>query len=147
MRKILVPLILLGVILSSCGTLEVGFDVTPSPDAAGNGSAPTVAAPILSMESTSGEIQQAMIFSATRWQTIWMDGVAAHYSPDGTIAQTIREQVWIEQSTPRFRVLMSGADVNAVETLKISDGMSVIDLNLATGQSTSVSMPDGAHVG
>jgi hypothetical protein len=142
MRRILITFVMLSFVLTSCGTLEIGLDVTPTPNLGGSDPIPSPAAPIFSMGSTSEEIQHAMITSATHWQTIWMDGTTTEYV-DGVPSQTTREQVWIEQATPKFRVLQSSTDINTPATLKSSDGLSILDLDLITGQSNSAPMPEG----
>jgi hypothetical protein len=103
---------------------------------------------VLTMASSSGQIQQAMLSSATRWKTIWMDGWISEYAPDGTdVLQSYHEQDWIDPSTARFRVLLSGGDPGKAETFKASDGMTILSMDLKSGQSQSQPLPDFARVG
>ncbi len=141
MRRILVPLILLSLILISCGTREVKSDTATLA-----ASAPVSSTkPILSMDSTSAEIQQAMLLSASRWQTIWLDGVVTWYAQDGSAPQVYHEQVWIDQMSSRFRILMSGVNADLPETLKICDGNTVLEMKVKSGETQSNPLPDFAH--
>ena len=63
--------------LTGCGTFEVYVETTPVGDSA----IPltiTTPEPKLSLNSTSEEIQQAMLESATKWKSIWMDGTITY---------------------------------------------------------------------
>ncbi len=149
MRKVFLFAILITLLLSGCGTLEIYIDTTP----VGNSIMPEASIvtvtpePGLSMSSTSEEIRQIMRESATNWKSVWMDGTVTDYALDGTNAQTtIREQVWIDLTTNRFRVLIGPADGDAEKYLA-SDGMSILELDLISGQSQSRPLPDFAKVG
>src|SRR5215216_2212834 len=103
MQKIFIVLILLTLLLSGCGTIEIYVEATPVRES----SVPVVAAtvkPKLSLNSTSEEIQLAMLESATKWKSIWMDGTITYYAMTQTDSQTMtsREQVWIDLTTNRF---------------------------------------------
>ncbi len=100
----------------------------------------------LSMSSSSDDIQRAMLTSALNWRTVWMDGVVTNYA-SGNTPQSFREQVWIEQATPKFRILVSGMDMISTESIKTCDGTDVVETNLITGQSQSYTYPDSARVG
>jgi len=104
----------------------------------------------LSMNSASGQIQQAMLVSSTRWHTIRMDGASFQYAADGvTPAQVYREQAWIDLAGGRFRVLASGPDNGAAESFKAGDGVTILNIDLKNGQIQSQPMPDferGAYV-
>jgi hypothetical protein len=100
----------------------------------------------LGMNSNSDEIQQAMLTSALNWTTVWMDGTVTHFFEDQP-PLTLHEQVWIDQATPKFRILVSGADINNTETIKTCDGTNVVETNLITGQSQTSTYPDSARVG
>jgi hypothetical protein len=63
-----------------------------------------------------------------------MDGVVTSYIA-GSTPQSFREQVWIEQARPKFRVLVSGVDMISTESIKTCDGTNVVETNLITGQS------------
>jgi hypothetical protein len=76
MKKALYLFAFLAVFLSGCGTLEISFDTTPVSAAVPARLDPaTPEAPaVLSLDSTSEEIQSAMLESATKWTTLWVDG-------------------------------------------------------------------------
>jgi len=152
MKKFVYIFISLTMLLSGCGTLEISFDVppasaagaditaTPEPfDQTQGGSAPVT----LSLDSTSDEIQTVMLESATKWDTIWMDGTVTWYDPTGTDqpSQVYREQVWIDQSVNRFRILLGSAD-DAADTFKVSDGLTILEMDLTTGKSQSRPLPE-----
>ncbi|HSL42526.1 MAG TPA: hypothetical protein VK897_03780 [Anaerolineales bacterium] len=149
MRHSFILLIALSLILSACGTLEISL-ATPPPEisAPPAGSAfETIAEPELSLTSSSEEIQHAMLESATNWLTIWMDGTVTQYALDGsdTALQVTREQVWIDQSLSRFRILTGSAEGMA-EKFKASDGTTILEMDLKSGQSQSYPLPDFAKV-
>jgi hypothetical protein len=152
MKKIVYILISLTVLLSGCGTLEISFDVTPASAApAGITATPEPVSPpqeellTLSLDSTSAEIQAAMLESATKWDTIWLDGTVTWYDTTGAgqPSQIYREQVWIDQSVNRFRVLLGSADA-AANTFKVSDGLTILEMDLTSGQSQSRPLPEPA---
>lgn len=102
---------------------------------------------ILTIDSTSEQIQQAMIYSALNWQTIWIDGIVTWYMPNGTVAsQTYHEQVWIDQITNRFRILLSSANNDTPETFKACDGTTIIEMNVPSGGNQSSTLPEFAKV-
>ncbi|HSL30897.1 MAG TPA: hypothetical protein VK900_16980 [Anaerolineales bacterium] len=149
MRQSFVLIIAFSLLLSACGTLEISL-ATPPPeireDPAGSASEAT-AEPGLSLSSSSDEIQQAMLASAATWLTIWMDGTVTQYAMDGSDAspQVTREQVWIDQSRSRFRIL-SGPAEGTAEKFKASDGAIILDMDLKTGQSQTYPLPEFAKV-
>ncbi len=149
MRKVLLAAILLAWLLSGCGTLELSIETTPVgdlvlPEAAIN---TATSEPSLSMNSSSEEIQQLMLESATNWKSLWMDGTVTSHAMDGTNAQTtIREQVWIDLPTNRFRILTGPADGEA-ERYMASNGVSILEMDLRSGQSQSRPLPDFAQAG
>lgn len=149
MKKVLCLYISLAVLLSGCGTLEISFDVPSDssvavpaqPEPAGSEPAPVS----LSLDSTSEEIQSAMLESATQWETIWMDGVVTWYDPTGSgnPPQVFHEQVWIDQLASRFRVLLGPGD-GLAETFKVCDGNTILEMDLKNGQSQSRPLPEFA---
>jgi len=153
MKKIVCVFIGLTMLLSSCGTLEISFDVTPASAAAVPAvpatpepvSSPQGAPAILSLDSSSEEIQAAMLESATKWETVWMDGVVTWYDQTGSgqPPQVFHEQVWIDQTTSRFRILLGPVDGPA-ETFKVCDGMTILEMDLKNGQSQSNPLPEFA---
>ncbi len=150
MRKVLLAVILFAFLFSGCGTLEISIETTP----VGNSILPEAAImtatpePVLSMNSTSEEIRQFMLKSATNWKSVWMDGTVTNYAMEGTDSHTAttREQVWIDLPTNRFRVLMGPADGEA-EKYIASDGMTILEMDLLNGQSQSRPLPDFARAG
>lgn len=97
----------------------------------------------LSLSSGSEQIQQAMRVSATRWGTVWMDGTLTQLAADGVSAAEIyREQAWIDLTTGRFRVLMSGPEQGPAEIFKAGDGVTIVTMDINSGQSQSESMPE-----
>ena len=147
MRRPFILLIVLSLILSACGTFEIYID-TPS---AGEPAVPPLQAtaePTLSLNSSSEEIQQAMLESATNWLSIWMDGTITQYAPEGSDApaQVSREQVWIDLSTSRFRILTGPIEGNA-ERFIACDGMTILEMDLETGRSQSHPLPEFAKAG
>ena len=156
MNKFVYILISVAMLLSGCGTLEISFDVTPAAAAGADITATpepfdqTQGGPTpvtLSLDSTSEEIQTAMLESATKWDTIWLDGTVTWYDPTGSgqPPQVYREQVWIDQSVNRFRILLGSGD-GAADTFKVSDGLTILEMDLTNGQSQSRPMPDFAKV-
>jgi len=148
MKKFVYIYIILTMFLSGCGTLEISWDVTPVSAAAGPVSDPPTPAPVpvlLSLDSTSEEIQAAMLESATKWDTIWMDGTVTWYDPTGSgqPPQVHREQVWIDQSLNRFRILMGAVD-GLAGSFKVCDGATILEVDLTSGQSQSHPLPEFA---
>jgi len=146
MRRSFILFIALSLILSACGTLEISL-ATPEP-VIPPGYAPEVTAqPKLSLTSSSEEIQRAMLQSAQNWSSVWLDGTVTQYAMDGsdTPPQILREQVWIDLPTSRFRVLMGTAE-GLAKKFKACDGMTILDMDLKTGQSQSYPLPEFAQV-
>lgn len=139
--------LLAGMLLSACGTLEIALETPPpaitEPPISSPQDEVMTAEPGLSLNSTSEEIQRAMLESALNWKSVWMDGTIKQYALDGSNAepQVSREQAWIDLLTSRFRVL-TGSTGGPAEKLKASDGMSILDMDLKTGQSQSYPLPD-----
>ena len=149
MRQFFVLFIALNLLLSACGTLEISL-ATPPPEIPETpaGSVPEATAePGLSLSSSSDEIQQAMLASAATWLTIWLDGAVTQYAMDGSDAppQITHEQVWIDQSLSRFRIV-SGLAEGPAGKFKASDGMTILEMDLKTGQSQSYPLPEFAKV-
>ncbi|HSK66109.1 MAG TPA: hypothetical protein VK888_04210, partial [Anaerolineales bacterium] len=144
MRRPVTLFIALSLLLSACGTLEISLE-TPPPaitDIPVGFASEVTAKPGLSLNSTSEEIRRAMLESATNWQSIWMDGTFIGFDPGATEPHPVlREQVWIDLPTSRFRSLTGYVD-GPMEKLKISDGAAVLEMNLQTGQSQSNPLPD-----
>jgi WD40 repeat protein len=141
MKKFVYILIGLTMLLSGCGTLQAASDGAPAP-VGGITTTPGPVSVLLSMASTSADIQTAMLESATKWGTIWMDGTVTWYDPTGSDQppQVFHEQVWIDQPASRFRVLLGPADGPA-DTFKVCDGTTILEMDLKSGQSQSHSLP------
>lgn len=146
MRQFIVLFSVLSLFLSACGTLEISI-ATPPPEIPAGAAPEETAAPRLSLTSSSEEIQRAMLESATKWLSVWMDGTFTQYAADGSgaLVQISREQVWIDLSTSRFRIL-TGTSEGVAEKFKASDGMTILEMDLKTGQSQSYPLPDSAKV-
>ncbi len=141
MKKIF---ILILIFLTACASAPSGTPV--STDSATAVSAdPGTGPAFLSVDSTPEQIQRAMLDSATRWQSLRMDGLVGFYEPGGLVMQTTREQVVIDQAGSRYRVLVGIAD-GTIGTLKASDGVNMINVNLKTGETQSTTYPDSARV-
>ena len=106
---------------------------------------PGIGPAYLSVDSTSEQIQRAMLNSAARWQSLRMDGTIGFFEPGGLVMQTTREQVWIDQGAYRFKVLVGIAD-GTIGTLKASDGVNIINVNIKTGETQNSTYPDSAKV-
>ena len=152
MKKFVYIFINLTMLLSGCGTLEISFDVTPASAAAAGITAtpepvlsPQGGGVLSSLDSTSEEIQAAMLESATKWNTIWIDGTVTWYDPTGSgnPPQIYHEQVWIDQSVNRFRVLIGSGD-DPANTFKVCDGLTTLEMDLTSGQSQSNPLPEFA---
>jgi hypothetical protein len=128
MRKIFLTAVILTVLLTSCGTLEMKIEDPSQPTPTAADSLTAVPAP-LGMDSTSDEIRRTLLDSPYHWQTIFMD---AQVTESGQNPR--RVQVWVDQPDLSLRVL-SGPPAGAPESLRVADGMSLLDLNIVTGES------------
>ena len=145
MRRLLILFIALSLLMSACGTLDISLETPPLEDAPiSSGPVPIVTSePRLSLNSTSAEIQHAMLEGATNWKSIWLDGTITQYALDGSDSppQVSREQVWIDLLTSRFRILTGPVD-GEPQMFKASDGITILEMDLKTGQSQSYPLPD-----
>lgn len=132
MKKILPLFLLLLLTLSSCGTLEVEFAGTETP----NPDSPSTLTPtsLLSMQSTSEEIQQFMLTSATRWQTLFLDGTVLNFDQDTNQTYSMRQQAWVDQMNFHFRVLSGSVDGEAA-VFRAGNGTTILVMDLASGSS------------
>jgi Tol biopolymer transport system component len=106
------------------------------------GSALASAMPRLATSATSDEIREAMLASSTRWDTLEMEGTVRWLDPTGAQpAQVYYEQVRLEPARARFRVILSAVNSEAPETARVSDGRTILEVNLITGQSASRPLP------
>lgn len=140
-------LFLVLIFLTACSSAAGPQSSAPSSSAGASPTpAPTLPPPFLSETSTSEQIQKAMLESATRWQSLRMDGLIRFYEPGGLVMQSIREQVLIDQRDFHFRVMVGVAD-GTIGTLKVSDGVNIHDANLKTGELVTTQFSEGARVG
>ena len=75
-----------------------------------------------------------------------MDGTITWYAPEGqnTPPQVYHEQDWIDHANHRFRVLLGPAD-GVAETFKACNGLTILEIDLKSGQSQSRSLPTFAQ--
>ncbi|MFN8412714.1 MAG: hypothetical protein U0Z26_10035 [Anaerolineales bacterium] len=133
MKRLLLSILILLTACSSPQTPASFFNPTPD-------------TPTLNLSSTSEQIQQAMLQSATQWTQIRADGTITWYDASGTQPTlTYHEQVWIDQLTPRFRSMLSPN--NGQNSLKISDGQKIYSVNERTGSTETIDLPQSARVG
>jgi len=148
--------------LAGCGTLEVELERTPTPDLstavvaaleqqnqALNARVATLAAPrddLLTVESDSESIRRKLLFSASRWSTIWADAGVNTYPDAGQPeqAQTQRVQLWASQDDGRFRLVWSDSPAQ-VDGAEVSDGQTVRRLDVSTGQISGETLPAAAR--
>lgn len=143
MKKIFLLMLIL---LTSCSPIA-----SPTPSSFFDPTIPlnTVPEPALlnlTADSTSEQIQSAMLSSAARWRTIQMSGDITWYAPDGS-TQSFREQAWIDPLNSKFKVDLNGTSNNAEKQTKISDGIKIYNLNVNTGQAEVSEYPVFARVG
>ena len=130
MKKFLLSTVLiLTVILTSCGTFEVTLEDPSDPTTTPAADSPEAGPASLTMESTSEEIRQTLLDSPFRWRTIFMDAVVQ----DGTLAPR-RVQTWVDQPALSLRT-MSGLPDGSAQTFRVADGMSLLDLDILEGTS------------
>ena len=147
LRKITPLLLAVSLFLASCGTLEISFDATPA-SAGEETIAPASPTPEpvvrLSLDSTSEEIYTAMLESAANWKTIWIDGRLKSFSPQGDLVQEERRQLWLDQMEVRFR-LVAGPAEGAATAFRVGDRMTILEMDLLTGQNTTSPAPAGDY--
>lgn len=129
MRRITILFLILTLLLTSCGTLEViltnsdELAQTPASDSPAAGPVP------LGMDATSDEIRQRLLDSPFQWTTLFMD---AQVTDANDFPR--RVQIWVDQPALSFRVL-SGPLGGSAESLRAVDGTTQLDLNIITGES------------
>ncbi len=140
MRRLIIFFLILTFLLTACGTLEVTLtnDDEPTPTPASD--SPEVVPAPLSMYSTSEEIRQLLLDSPYKWQTLFMDALVT--SPSETPQ---RVQAWVDQPALSFRVLSGAADSSA-ENFRVADGMSLLELNIQTGESSIAPFGEGVDI-
>ncbi len=160
-QKIFPIVIMLSLVLSACGAIEVEVERTPTPDVMGTATIQalqlqnkalearvatlvTPPDPPLTRQTAPEIIRQRMLYSFRKWKTIWVEGQVRDYAADGSLAQSRRVQAWINQPNTAFRVLV-GDDQPGVGTAIISDGAIVSKLDANTGQITRNILPSQAR--
>lgn len=133
--KRLIFLTLIFTLLTGCTSTPSAsfFNLTPAPAN-------------LSLDSSSEQIQQAMLNNAPRWLTLQMEGTVTWYMPDGS-TQAALEKVWLAPLENQFKVELSGLTNNPNQILKVSDGTNIYDVNLVIEQLQTFTYPDFARVG
>ena len=155
-KKMLWLFLMISLVLSACGRQESTVERTASPDfraAAASATPPAILVPEptftlpdqpLTMASSSDAIRQKMLQSALNWKTIWLDGVVYDsMDSNGNPQDGTHQQVWIDQLNARFRFLSGPVNGGAATTFKVSDGGSILDMNLSTGATRMSAMPAG----
>jgi hypothetical protein len=128
-------LILLSIlILSACSTIPTEsasfFDLQSAPV-------------ILKADSTSEEIQRAMLESASKWKTLQISGTVTLYAPDGS-TQVYQEQTWLDPLNNRYKVILNNLTNTTDKTLRFSDGKNNYNVNLTSGFVETTSYQSGA---
>lgn len=140
MRRFFILFSILTFLLTACGTLEVTLTnsdelaQTPASDSPAVGPIP------LGMDSTSAEIRQLLLDSPFLWLTLFMD--AQVISPN---EPPQRVQIWVDQPALSFRLLSGPVDASAAY-LRVVDGMSLLDLNIQTGESSISPFSEGVDI-
>lgn len=159
---LLIFLPLLAFALAGCGTFEVELERTPTPDLstavvaaleqqnqALNAQVATLAAPrddVLTIESDSESIRRKLLYSSTKWSTIWADAGVSSY-PDASQpeqAQVQRVQLWASQPDGHFRLVWSDSP-SQVDGATVSDGQTVRRLDVTSGQISGETLPAEAR--
>lgn len=98
----------------------------------------------LDLESTPEQIQRAMLESALHWTTLQMSGTIT-FTVTGQPAQVFSETVRLDPLNSRYRVELSD---NAVSnSLKISDGSTIYNIDLNSNRMEQSPYPGFARVG
>lgn len=133
------------VLLTACGRLEVAVDQISTPET-GVTSTPDPVSEPLTMDSSSESIRLKMLRSYTFWKTIFVDGVVTWGAPEGSNlpSQAFHEQIWVDQAANSFRRIGGPAEGEA-EYYHVSDGQSLMQMDLKSGSSETSSLPGFAR--
>jgi len=101
---------------------------------------------ILRADSTSEQIQQAMIQSAAKWTTLQMSGTITWFGADAS-TQSFEEHTWIDPPHNRFKIELNGVSNASDKIVRFSDSEKVYNLNLNSGLVEASNYPDAARVG
>jgi outer membrane lipoprotein-sorting protein len=119
------------ILLSSCGFLSGGADRQGTPalqNQPGGPAEPATPTPVMPPELKGDlEIQQLMLTSHTRWQTLHIIYTMNQYPPPGATMETEQQnvQVWIEQPG-KFKVVVS-TPKGGPQSSVVSDGKIIVD--------------------
>lgn len=153
LRRVGIGLLLLAV--SACGTLEISIynapsaGSTPMPEESSTPTlrpAETDATQLpLALTSNSETIRMKLLRSSDRWSTLWLDGIEIRYgqTADSEPADSIRHQVWVDQTSHAFRVLKGPAE--GPDIFLVSDGQQVSEINLESGALEVYSLPPSSY--
>lgn len=155
MRKVahLFYIIILAFLTACGGVLEVGLDVTATPDLTQKETMQALEARVATLEplfrpldlnSSEDDIRQRLLNSHDSWQTIWIDAKVTRNSSIDSGITVERVQVWVDRLTGRFRVV-SGPYESTPTRVEISDGSSKEMISLPDGQVTTQPLGDGAR--
>jgi dipeptidyl aminopeptidase/acylaminoacyl peptidase len=137
MRRAILIFLILTFLLTACGTLEVTLtnsdELLQTPSASDS---PAAGPAPLNMSSTSAEIRQLLLDSPFHWKTIFTDAQVT------TANENPRQvQVWVDQPNLSARSL-SGEPNGAASTLRVADRLSLLYLDIPTGESKLVPFLD-----
>jgi hypothetical protein len=162
MKRYSLIFLLLVTLLAACGKLEVSVDRTPTPNlsitatvgamATQNARLSTQVATLdpvaqpLSLDTDSETIRIKMLRSYTYWRSIFVDAtsIGNYVQLDGQPAQYFHEQLWIHQEVPAFRRL-NGSTNEAPLHFAVSDGQTILDMDLKTGTAQTSQFPPYAR--
>jgi hypothetical protein len=136
-RSLLSTVLILTVVLTSCGTFEMSVEDPSHPTPTSASDLAVTGLPLLTMDSSSDEIRRALLDGPFRWQTIFMDAQVVPSS-----GSPYRIQVWVDQPNLSLRYLKGPLEGSA-QTFRAVDGMSQLDLDIPTGQSSLSPFLDG----
>src|SRR5689334_15421352 len=100
----------------------------------------------LTVNSTSEQIQTAMLHNAIQWKTLHMDGQVTWFE-GGTPVYAVHEEVWLDPLNSRYKVQWLGILNSPENSIKLSDGLTTHFINLNSGQDQTSPYPDSARVG
>ncbi len=155
-RVISILMMFVFLFLSACGgTLEVGFDITPTTDPEQSATIEALQQKIATLEplfrpldlnAGEDEIRKAMLNSHQTWQTIWLDATMVSYLSGEGGPSFERVQLWVDRKTGRFRVV-TGLLEGQPSFLQVGDGIAQSRIQLASGEiSTQAMSADAGNV-
>ncbi|MCE9644796.1 MAG: hypothetical protein K8S20_02260 [Chloroflexi bacterium] len=143
MKKIFILMILVLTACSPAASSTPGsFFDSPAPVNTDLAPAPI----ILTIDSTSEQIQSAMLYSAARWKTLQMEGTVTWFT-NGAPVNSFQEKIWLDPVNSRYKVEWTGILNSQDKFLKFSDGVTVNNIDMNSGQVDTGVYPVSAHVG